>query len=592
MNARTPSEEMPWLKYFATGAREEVLKPSETKTLWQFMEARFREHGDKYPALRYFGRDIKRSEVIANVGLWARAFRGMGVEPDEHVIFYTPFTPEVVYMLFALNKIGACPVFLNMTASPEALTESVAGCRFAVVLDGTEDGIAHVLRQADTFKTVIYLEAATCMPFPINKLVSLTVLGKRRRTLASATNYIRSKDALKRWSGYEGVTDAEPKPGRHALITASSGTSQSGYAKLIIDTNESVLAMFRQTEYAESVISQYQPGYLCFTSLPPFISTCMFTLFLCPLSRGCTCLIEPRFSIERVKNGIINNKANINFTVGRVWLMICQQLDEEMKRGKKPDMSFLRMNIMGGEGVSPKELEWLNGVLRKCGSPVPVTSGYGLSEVFSVMSIDYEYAQKDYMEGNPRKAISVGAPLPGVIASIQDADGNELTYGERGELCVKATTQMEGYLHQEELTEYVFRGGWYHTGDLCEMDENGHIYHYCRMSDFFTYNGRNIYPIDLDIALRSHGDIQNAVMAVIPSGEGSFRLFAHLYPEPGHVIDRKRLASELDAIMSGVLPEGLSIEGYKLHNDPILLSPLGKSDRRLYNVDTEGFFRS
>lgn len=584
-----PSEEKPWLRYFREGAREESLKTTGSDTIWTVFERRFREQGDSHPALRYFGKDVKRSEIIRKAGIWARTFRGMGIEADEHVIFFTPFTPEVVYMIFALNRIGACPVFLNMTAGAEALRESVKGCSHAVVLDSAEKDISHVLRDAGAFPTVIYLEAATCMPFPLRQLAGLASLSEKRKALASAGNYVTAKEAVKRWSGFEGEVDAEFKPGRHALITASSGTSISGYAKLIIDTNESVLAMFRQMEYVPSLTSRYRPGYTCFTSLPPFISTCMFTLFLAPLYWGCTCLLEPRFSIEGVKNGILNRKANINFTVGRVWMMVCRHLDEEMKKGRKPDMSFLRLCIMGGEGCSPKELTWINRILRECGSPVPVTSGYGLSEVFSVMSADYGSFEEDYMQGNPHGVITVGAPLPGVVVSIQDCDGNELPYGKRGELCVRATTCMEGYLHQEELTAEVFRGGWYHTGDLCELDRNGHIYHYCRMSDCFIHNGQKIYPVDLDIALRSHDDIQNAVMAVCTDADGGVRLYAHLFPEPEHRIDAGRLVEELDGIMSSVLPEGLLVEGYKLHDDPILLSPIGKSDRRLYSQDTEGF---
>lgn len=553
------------------------------KTVWEYMEAKLREFGDEHPALRYFGKEVKRPELIADVKKWARTFCGMGVEADEHVLFFTPFTPEIVSMIFALNKIGACPVFLNMEDSAEELTKNAKGCRFAVVLDKVEENIAHVLRNSPLFQTVIYVEVATCMPFPLRNILKVNGWWKRKRILSSATNYVSTSQALSRWSDCQGCKEVVFKARRHAFITSSSGTSKSNASKLIIATNESVLAMFQQVERVPALLEYYTPGNISLIQIPPFISSCLFVLFLAPLSRGCTCVIEPRFNISRNKDYIIDNKVSITLIVGRLWMLICKQLEQDMNNGRKPDLSHLRFPIMGGEGVAPKELEWINEVLRKCGSPVPVSVGFGLSELFSVMAVEGISDEADYVPGNPHPVIPVGVPLPGVVASVQDEDGNELSYGQRGELCVKTMTLMEGYLHQEELTRNVLRGGWYHTGDLCEMDEKGHIYHYCRMTDHFIYDNRRIYPIDLDIALRSHPDVQNAVVAVKQNADGNVRLFAHIYPVLKNRINEDKLAKELDDIISKVLPKGLSVEGYKVHYDSILVTPIGKSSRQLYN---------
>ncbi len=112
-----PSIDKPWLKYYIENAEEEANSIPENKTVWDVMEESLKKYTD-IPALEYFGREISRKEFIANVYLWAKALKALGVKENEIVAYYGPFMPDTCYMIFALNMIGACPYFLKLVGSP------------------------------------------------------------------------------------------------------------------------------------------------------------------------------------------------------------------------------------------------------------------------------------------------------------------------------------------------------------------------------------------------------------------------------------------------------------------------------------------
>ena len=86
------------------------------------IEERLKKYID-IPAIEFFGRSISRSDFIKEVYVWARAFKSLGVQENEVIPYYGVFTPDVCAMTLALNMIGACPYFLKLAISPEALAE-------------------------------------------------------------------------------------------------------------------------------------------------------------------------------------------------------------------------------------------------------------------------------------------------------------------------------------------------------------------------------------------------------------------------------------------------------------------------------------
>lgn len=111
-----------------------------------------------------------------------------------------------------------------------------------------------------------------------------------------------------------------------------------------------------------------------------------------------------------------------------------------------------------------------------------------------------------------RKPGSVGIPIPGVKVKIVDNDDNEVETGEVGEICVQGRNVMKGYFKQPEATAEAMKGGWFHTGDLGRIDEDGYIYIVDRKKDMIIVGGLNVYPREVEEVIYQHSQIAEAAV--------------------------------------------------------------------------------
>lgn len=134
---------------------------------------------------------------------------------------------------------------------------------------------------------------------------------------------------------------------------------------------------------------------------------------------------------------------------------------------------------------------------------VPLLEGYGLSEASPVVSINRFEKQKP---------LSVGPPLPDYQVKIVDDELMELPTGEIGEIIVKGDNVMKGYYKDPTATEETVINGWLLTGDMGYVDEEGYIYIVDRKKDLIISKGINIYPREIEEALMSHPEIEEAAV--------------------------------------------------------------------------------
>jgi len=172
-------------------------------------------------------------------------------------------------------------------------------------------------------------------------------------------------------------------------------------------------------------------------------------------------------------------------------------------RGDRPYPPTLRCVLLGG-GPVPRSL------LEECARRgIPVVQTYGLTETASQVAT---LAPEDAL----RKLGSAGKPLFPMEVRIAGEDGSFIPHGELGEIVVRGPTVTPGYFNRREETERVLRDGWLHTGDIGYLDEMGFLYVLDRRDDLIISGGENVYPVEVEEALRSHLDVLDAGATGLP----------------------------------------------------------------------------
>lgn len=579
-NSSLPSEEMRWTQFYAKGYEEILSKDFPRETLWKFIERGILEDRDRHDAIVYFGRHIKRSEFVEQVHLWGRVMKGMGVKAGDHVLIFGPSLPEFIYVLMASNMIGAVAILPNLMASEERLCDAMYDGRVAFVFDALEHKIAKLVAKP-TFEHVVVMSATRSMNTALKLIAAPLNWWKTRDVRHRQEKYISADTTIRRFGNYEGNLEAPTVEGKPTIYFSSSGTTLSGKAKMMGMSNEAMISMFQDALAFNLNGNPFREGTVAYCPLPPYVCTGFFVLMLAPLFRGMTTYLDPRLSDEHFIQSILNYKPQITLVPGHYWEVFFQHVKRLIEAGKRPDLSFFRMPIMGGEGCTPETLRYINNLLRECGSPMGLTSGYGLSETFSVATIDYQVGvfDKDYS----KPVVSVGYPFPGVRVGIFDEEGNELDYGQRGEVWVKTPACTTGYLNNETATAKAFEGEWLRTEDLGEMNEQGMVYVYGRMAQHIVApNGEKLYLFDIANELRKDPAIKDSLVCTLNDGITRPQLVAHLIVNGNNKEQDEPIIFRLDASMKRWLPEGVKVEGYRLKQGSLKSNLVGKTDRNYY----------
>jgi long-chain acyl-CoA synthetase len=167
------------------------------------------------------------------------------------------------------------------------------------------------------------------------------------------------------------------------------------------------------------------------------------------------------------------------------------------------DVSTLRICITGGASMP---VEVLRGFEEAFGCEL--LEGYGLSETSPVASSNHP--------GRPRKAGSIGTPLEEVEMKVFDEDDNEVPQGEVGEIVIRGHNVMKGYWQRPDATAEAMRGGWFHTGDMARVDEDGYFFIVDRKKDMIIRGGYNVYPREVEEVLYEHPKIREAAVLGVP----------------------------------------------------------------------------
>jgi len=170
------------------------------------------------------------------------------------------------------------------------------------------------------------------------------------------------------------------------------------------------------------------------------------------------------------------------------------------------DTSTLVVCASGGAAM-PVEL--MRGFEEKFGCKV--LEGYGLSETSPIASFNHPDRE--------RKAGSIGTPIDGVEMKLVDDEDHDLPAGGVGEIVIRGHNVMKGYWDRPDATADAIRDGWFHTGDMARIDDDGYFFIVDRKKDMIIRGGYNVYPREIEEVLYEHPAVREVAVVGVPHDE-------------------------------------------------------------------------
>jgi long-chain acyl-CoA synthetase len=127
----------------------------------------------------------------------------------------------------------------------------------------------------------------------------------------------------------------------------------------------------------------------------------------------------------------------------------------------------------------------------------------------------------------------VGLPLPGVEVRLADEDGSDAEEGDPGEVLVKGPNVFRGYWNRQEETEDAFAESWLRTGDVAYRDDEGYLFLVDRRKDLVIVSGFNVFPKEVEDALLTHPEVEEAAVVGVPDPRTGEAVKAYVVPTAG-----------------------------------------------------------
>ncbi|MET3844475.1 AMP-binding protein [Bradyrhizobium sp. OAE829] len=304
--------------------------------------------------------------------------------------------------------------------------------------------------------------------------------------------------------------DAEPDPGSPAFILQTSGTTAQ--PKLIPFSHSNMLAAAARLQAWFGLT----PEDRCLSVSSPHYSHGLKVTVFTPLLTGGSIAVPANFAIVALDEWLDALRPTW-YSAGPT--LHTAVLDKAKSLEDAQAAHTLRLVVSGGAPL-PNEVQ--NDLQRILG--VPVLEHYGSSEAAQIAT--------NQPPPGPNRPGTCGQPWPDTVAIVGE-DGHPLPAGERGEVWVRGPTVISGYLNAPELNQAAFKEGWFRTGDIGSLDQDGFLSLHGRLSELINRGGEKIAPAEVESALLRHPAIAEAAAFAIPHPRLGEDVAAAIVPHPG-----------------------------------------------------------
>ncbi|GAB2502109.1 Long-chain-fatty-acid--CoA ligase [Corynebacterium atrinae] len=518
-------EDKAWLKYYDEWTPHSL--EYDDTTLLDVYDNNLALNADK-SATWFFGRSQTYGELDRQVRRAAAGLRAFGVRPGDKVAIILPNCPQHIAAFYAVLKLGATVVEHNPLYTAHELKAPFAdhGARVAIAWDKAAPTLEK-LRGSTALETIISVNMVEAMPKFKQLALSLPlkkIRESRDALTAPAPNTVPWEALIGSAIGGDGediVSEPSVTKDTTALILYTSGTT--GTPKGAQLSHGNLFANCLQGKNWVPGLGEEDERMLA--ALPMFHAYGLTMVGTLAFYVGGEMVLLPAPRVPLIMDVMKKHTPTWVPGVPTLYEKIVEAAEAE-------DISITGVrNSFCGAATLPvstvEKWERLTGGL--------LVEGYGLTETSPIIV------------GNPmnknRRPGYVGIPFPDTEIRIANPENLDETQpdGTEGEILVKGPQVFSGYLNQPEATEASFHDGWYRTGDVGVMEEDGFIRLVARIKEVIITGGFNVYPIEVEEAMREHPDIIDLAVVGRPRADGSEDVVACVTLSEGAALDPEGL---------------------------------------------------
>ena len=487
-----------WQKSYSEGIPHEI-DTSDCNSINELFRDAVESYGGKV-AFSSFGSELTYQEV----GRLSRNFAAylqndLGIKKGDRVAMMAPNTLVFAVGMFGVIRTGAVQVNVNPLYSPRELEHQLkdADVDTIIVFSGSTATLAEVIDRTPVKNVVVF-----GLDDLVNKgLPSPPVDGRLSGTIAFT-------DALA--LGVDLGLDEFPLFQDDLLFLQYTGGT-TGLSKGAMLTHGNLLSNIAQFEAVDPGLIE-KGGEVVITAIPMYhiFALMVNTLAFFKLGGKNVLVANPRDMESFVKTWAASSPT-IFTGVNTLYVGL-------LHTPGFSDIDFSNLKISMGGGAPVQQAvsqKWKDLTGRY------IKEGYGLSETSPILTVN-QLTQTEYRSG-------IGLPMPSTDISLRDDDGYEVPQGQSGELCAKGPQIMKGYWRQPEATaEVTTQDGYFKTGDIAVMDEDGYFKIVDRKKDMILVSGFNVFPNEIEEEVAGMPGVLESACVGVPSessGE-AVKLFA------------------------------------------------------------------
>jgi long-chain acyl-CoA synthetase len=495
-----------WLQHYPAGVPANI-DTARYPSLVAMFEESFKAYAAREACI-CMGKTLTYAGLDAASRAFAAWLQSRGLKPGTRIALMMPNVLQYPVAIAGALRAGCTVVNVNPLYKSRELEFQLndAGAEAIVVLEN----FAAVLQEALPHTDVKHVAIAS-MGDMLGAMKGAVVNGVVRHLKKMVPAYalpgaVSFKDALA-LGRHHTFTPVAVGPDDIAFLQYTGGTTGVSKGAMLLHRN--LIANVLQVEAWNDPIIAAPPKIerlIIATALPLYHVFALTACFLFGVRIGGCCLLIPN---PRDIGGLIGELAKYKINSFPAVNTLYNALLHHPDFGKI-DWSMLKFAVGGGMAVQKAVAEaWFKATGR------PIIEGYGLSETSPVLTCN---------RGDiPEWTGTIGLPLPSTEISIRDDDGHEVPLGEAGEICARGPQVMPGYWKRpDETVKVMTRDGFFRTGDIGVMDDQGRARIVDRKKDMISVSGFKVFPNEVEDLAMSHGGILECAVVGVPdqhSGE-------------------------------------------------------------------------